>query len=215
MSDPGRRPERTRIAVFARAPVAGAVKTRLAGALGAEGAAELHARLARHALATAIAANVGPVELWCAPDTAHPFFAACATELGVTLHAQRGDDLGARMHDAFEHAARSGDALVVIGADCPALSGEHLRDAAAALATCDAVFAPAEDGGYVLVGLARPVAGLFADIAWGGPDVMAQTRARLAASHLACKELATLWAVDRPEDVARLERAGWPLVSSR
>jgi len=215
MSDPGRPPERTRVAVFARAPVAGAVKTRLAGALGPEGAAELHARLVRHALATAIAADVGPVELWCAPDPAHPFFAACAAELGVTLHAQRGDDLGARMHGAFEHAAVSGDALIVIGADCPALSAEHLRDAASALTACDAVFAPAEDGGYVLVGLARPAAGLFEDIAWGGADVMARTRERLAASRLAWKELATLWDVDRPEDVARLERAGWPLAPSR
>ena len=215
MSDPARRPERTRVAVFARAPVAGAVKTRLAGALGAERAAELHARLVRHALATALAANVGPVELWCAPDAAHPFFAACAAELGVTLHAQRGDDLGARMHGAFEHAAASGDALVVIGSDCPALSAQHLRDAAAALAARDAVFAPAEDGGYVLVGLAWPVAPLFEDIVWGGSTVMAQTRLRLVACGLAWKELATLWDVDRPEDVARLERAGWPLAPSR
>src|SRR5712692_10569161 len=215
MSDRVRRPDRTRVAVFARAPVAGAVKTRLAGALGEEGAAELHARLVRQALATAIAAGVGPVELWCAPDTAHPFFAACAMELGVSLHAQRGDDLGARMHGAFEHAAGSGDALVVIGADCPALTARDLCDAALALRACDAVFAPAEDGGYVLVGLARPVAGLFEDIAWGGADVMAQTRARLAASGLAWKELATLWDVDRPEDVARLERAGWPLARLR
>src|SRR5947207_424647 len=116
MSDAGR-PDRARIAVFARAPVAGAVKTRLAATLGADGAAALHARLVRHALATAVAADAGPVELWCAPDATHPFFAACAAEHGVTLHAQSGGDLGQRMHEAFEHAAESGDALVIIGAD--------------------------------------------------------------------------------------------------
>jgi rSAM/selenodomain-associated transferase 1 len=215
MSVPGRPPERTRVAVFAKAPVAGAVKTRLAAELGGEAAAKLHARLVRHALATAIAAGVGPVELWCAPDTAHPFFAACAADLGVALHAQQGDDLGARMHHAFAHAAATGDALVVIGADCPALSAQHLRDAATALGACDAVFAPAEDGGYVLAGLARPVAPLFEDIAWGGSTVMAQTRLKLVACRLAWKELATLWDVDRPEDLARLERAGWLAAPSR
>ena len=77
------------------------------------------------------------------------------------------------------------------------------------------MFAPAEDGGYVLVGLARPVAPLFEGIVWGGSTVMAQTRERLAASRLAWKELATLWDVDRPEDVARLERAGWPFARPR
>jgi len=210
MSGAGR-PDRARIAVFAKAPVAGAVKTRLAAKLGDEGAAQLHARLARHALQTAIASGIGPVELWCAPDASHPFFAACAASLGVTLHAQRGANLGERMHHAFEDAARAGAALVVIGGDCPALAPRHLREAARALVENDAVFAPAEDGGYVLVGLARPQPALFAGIAWGESDVMERTRARLAASGLAWKELDTLWDVDRPEDLERLERHGWPV----
>jgi glycosyltransferase A (GT-A) superfamily protein (DUF2064 family) len=115
------------------------------------------------------------------------------------------------MHHAFEDAARAGAALVVIGGDCPALAPRHLREAARALVENDAVFAPAEDGGYVLVGLARPQPALFAGIAWGESDVMERTRARRAASGLAWKELDTLWDVDRPEDLERLERHGWPV----
>ena len=204
-----------RIAVFAKAPVPGSVKTRLAGVLGREGAAELHARLVRHALGTAFAAGIGAVELWCAPDADHPFFATCARELGVALHAQSGADLGERMHGAFEHAAAYGDALLVVGSDCPVLPAEMLREAARTLRTHDAVFAPAEDGGYVMVGLARPRRRIFEDIAWGSDTVMRDTRARLAECGLRSKELTTLWDVDRPADLERLQEVGWPFALAR
>jgi uncharacterized protein len=198
----------TAIAVFAKAPVPGAVKTRLAGVLGADAAASLHAGLVRHALSTAVHARLGPVSLQCLPDIDHPFFARCAEEFGARLVPQRGDDLGARMRHAFEPAWRDGVRLLVIGADCPALTAEHLAGAARALRGKDAVFVPAEDGGYVLVGLARPLAGVFDDIAWGTAAVMTRTRERLRAAGATWTELATLWDVDRPDDYARLQREG-------
>ena len=201
-------PAETRIAVFARAPVPGEAKTRLVPTLGAEGAARLHAALVRRALESAIASGVGPVELWCAPDTAHPFFAQCAAELGVNLRVQRGADLGERMGSAFAAALGENAALVLIGSDCPALTPQALREAAAALRDHDAVIAPAEDGGYVLVGLSRAISGLFDGVEWGSSAVMAQTRARLARAGTRWKELGTLWDIDRPEDYARLEREG-------
>src|SRR5689334_14734736 len=143
MTSSTRPPEDPGIAVFAKAPVAGEVKTRLVPTLGADGAARLHERLVEHALETAIAARLGPVELWCAPDPAHPFFEGCAQRFGVALRRQRGADLGARMHDAF---AATGAPLLLIGSDCPALTPADLRACAAALGTHDAVFVPAEDG---------------------------------------------------------------------
>lgn len=199
----------TRIAVFAKAPVAGQVKTRLAQAIGGADAARLHAELVRHALDIAVRSRVGAVELWCAPDAGHEFFVRCAEEFGVALRVQQGEDLGARMLAAFRLALDENAALVLIGADCPALTPEVLRAAAEALASHDAVVSPAEDGGYVLVGLARPVPGLFAGIAWGGPEVMAATRERLAAGAARWKELETLWDIDRPQDYERLLREGW------
>lgn len=205
MTSSAPRPE-ARIAVFAKAPVAGEVKTRLAAVLGPEGAAALHARLVRRALATAVAARAGAVELWCAPDARDPFFARCAEEFGVRLRTQEGADLGERMRRACDAAFAAGSAAIVIGSDCPALRADDLREAAAALAEADAVIAPAEDGGYVLVGLARPVPGLFESIAWGTGAVMTQTRARLAAAGVRWRELATFWDVDRPEDYARLQQ---------
>ena len=206
MTSNARRPEATRIAVFAKAPVAGEVKTRLAAILGPEGAAGLHAGLVRHAISTAVQSRVGAVELWCAPDESHPFFERCAREFGVALRRQQGVDLGERMRRAVDAALASGEAIVVIGSDCPALAVADLRDAAEALRTHDAVIAPAEDGGYVLIGLSASVPGLFDGIAWGGSAVMAATRARLAGARW--KELGTRWDVDRPEDYARLAREG-------
>lgn len=198
--------ERADIAIFAKAPVPGYAKTRLAPLLGAEGAAELQAELIGRTVGTALAAGVGPVSLWCAPDRSHPFFARMAAEHGVRLFDQHGPDLGARMAAAFE-ALASARPLILIGSDCPALTPDHLRNCAEALTRGnDAVFLPAEDGGYVLVGLTRPRPELFAGIAWGRPTVMDESRARLRRARLAWSEPAVLWDLDEPADYTRYRR---------
>lgn len=194
------------ILVFAKAPLAGSVKTRLVPVLGTRGAAALHARMVRHTLRTACAAGIGRVELWCAPSVDHAFFGRCAADFGVTLAAQEGADLGARMDHAFARALMRGPAIA-IGTDCPALTVADLCDAAAALREgVHAVIAPAEDGGYVLIGLRRREPRLFSGIDWGSASVMAQTRARLAELGWTWCELAPRWDVDRPEDMTRLAR---------
>jgi len=199
----------TAILVFARAPVAGAAKTRLIPLLGAEGAALLQQRLLQHALAVAAAAAPGRVDLCCSPDDSHPVLRAAAARHGAGLQVQRGEDLGTRMAHAFAQALRRWRQVIITGTDCPALTAAQLQEAAAALREGhDAVFTPAEDGGYVLVGLAREAPQLFDGIAWGGPDVMAGTRERLRDSGLRWRELAPLWDIDRPDDYRRLLQSG-------
>ncbi|MGA0113948.1 MAG: TIGR04282 family arsenosugar biosynthesis glycosyltransferase [Burkholderiales bacterium] len=206
---PGTNPDFT-ILVFAKAPLAGQVKTRLIPLLGAAGAAALHRQLLAHALGIARSASAGSLELWCTPDTAHPFLQTVARTRDASLRLQQGADLGARMAHAFADALRMHERAICIGADCPALAALHLRDADAALRNGnDAVFVPAEDGGYALVGLARRVPDIFNGIDWGGPQVMAQTRARMRAAGVRWHELETLWDVDRPEDLQRLQQSGW------
>lgn len=190
-----------KVVVFAKAPVPGQVKTRLAVELGDLGAARLHEAMVGRTLAVAVAADVGDVVLCCTPDASHAFFTRMARELGVALDAQGPGDLGARMARALGAHAPA----VLVGCDCPVLAARHLQAAADALiAGADVVFAPAEDGGYVLVGTNAPQPELFAGMAWGHAAVMAETRARVAALGLRRVELETLWDVDRPADLARM-----------
>jgi len=194
--------------VFARAPRPGRVKSRLVSALGAAGAARLHARLLARAVATARAARCGAVELHCAPHSGHPLFRKLARRHGIRLRKQVGDDIGARMHCALEGALKRADAAVLIGSDCPVLRRADIRAAFAALrAGADVVLAPAEDGGYPLIGLRRASSELFDRMPWGGPAVLRETRARAAKLGWSVTLLRTLWDVDRPGDVARLRRA--------
>jgi rSAM/selenodomain-associated transferase 1 len=197
-----------RILVFAKAPTPGRVKTRLTSALGERAAAELHRQLVVRTLRTATAAAVGPVDLWCAPDAQDAFFVDCAEEFGLSLHDQAEGDLGMRMAHALEIALTDRAPALLIGSDCPALTAQYLRDAAAACSGDDhAVFGPAEDGGYVLIGLARiPPAHLFENMPWGSATVMQETRLRLEQLGWRWVEMPPLWDVDRPEDLPRLRQ---------
>ena len=194
-----------RVIVFARAPEPGKVKTRLIPALGVAGAAALYRRLVLHAIGAAKEADSGPVELWCAPDASQPFFADCARRLGVSLHPQAEGDLGERMRQAFIAVLGRSVRAILVGSDIPALSAPYVRDADRALSGGDdVVIGPAEDGGYVLIGLKRCEPELFREIPWGGPSVLAETRRRIARLGLRCRELPVLWDLDRPEDLERL-----------
>lgn len=194
---------RVQVAVLAKAPMPGLAKTRLIPALGPQGAARLQRQLTRAAVQTALDARLGPVTMWCAPHAQHRFFRAMQRTTGVRCLVQASGDLGQRMHTAFRLHCVQGP-LLLTGTDCPPLTPDHLRQAAQALLDGDdAVFYPAEDGGYVLVGLRRPQAALFESIAWSTDVVMAQTRERASATGLRLRELETLWDLDTPADLVR------------
>jgi hypothetical protein len=99
---------------------------------------------------------------------------------------------------------------LLIGTDCPSLTRDDLREAAEGLRRgIDAVIGPAEDGGYVLIGLRRCAPELFTGISWGTGSVLHQTRLRLRDLGWKWNELSERWDVDRPEDVERLKREGY------
>ena len=210
MSLRGATPKRAEagLVVFAKAPQAGRVKTRLAPLLGREGAARLHARMVVRTLRTALASGFDNVELHCSPGVKNIFFKKIQKRFGVRLQSQGRGSLGERMYRAFRRALRQHRHVVLIGSDCPALQPADLHAAARALERgADAVLSPAEDGGYALIGLRRVSRRLFAGIDWGSPEVLAQTRRRLARLRWRWQELRTLWDVDRPEDLARLRKS--------
>lgn len=193
------------IAILAKAPVAGLAKTRLIPHLGAEAAAALQGWLLQRAVDTALQAGLGPVTLWCAPDCSHPVFSALQTDTGICLQAQPEGDLGLRMQTAAMESPTP--ATLIIGTDCPVLTPETLRNAAAALLENEVVLTPAEDGGYVLIGLRKSCATdsrIFENIEWSSARVMAQTRQGLQSAQRRWHEMATLWDVDTAADFERL-----------
>lgn len=198
----------TAIIVFAKAPVAGLAKTRLAPALGADGAAALAERMLHHTLAQAAAAAIGPVELCAAPDATHPALRAAAARHGASLSEQGSGDLGLRMHRALARALMRHGRALLVGTDAPALDATALQAAARALEPHDAVFVPALDGGYALVGLRRADPRWFSDMHWSHARVMEQTRERLRAAGARWVELAPVADIDEPADLVHLP-AGW------
>jgi hypothetical protein len=195
------------IAILARAPVTGEAKTRLIPAIGPRRAARLHRQLVLRTLAVARNANLGgDVVLWGTPSISHRFFRALK-ERGMVCREQPAGDLGERMRSVL--AATLPRPTLLIGTDCPILKADHLKQAAQALLSGhDAVFLPAEDGGYVLIGLRSPAHPLLFDgVLWGTQQVMTETRERLARLGYRWAEPAVLWDVDTPEDLARVRRA--------
>ena len=191
------------IAIMAKAPIPGLAKTRLIPHLGADGAAALQCWLLERAVNTALAAGLGPVTLWCTPDIRHPVFLALAESGAIELRQQPDGDLGERMLQAISVSATEAGCLV-IGTDCPLLSPADLRGAANALLDNNAVVAPAEDGGYVLIGLRQATRRVFQDIDWSTDQVMAQTRQRLTEAAYTWHEISSFWDVDRSTDFERL-----------
>ncbi len=210
---------RAKFLLFCKTPTPGQVKTRLIPALGAEGASALHSRLVRQVAATLLTSRLCPIEFWISPDCNDDFFAAYRELEDVSFHNQTGADLGERMFHAVQQSLGSdqgnadsrADSVLLLGSDCPALSIEYLERALSLLAEGhDAVLGPALDGGYVLLGLSRAEPALFQDIQWGTDSVCAKTCQRMNQLGWNWSLLKTLWDIDRPEDLQRLEQMELP-----
>jgi hypothetical protein len=196
-----------RILVFAKAPLPGRVKTRLIPALGAEGAARLAARLLDHALGEALAAGVGPVELCMSPAPDDPAWDGIALPAGIETTDQGDGDLGVRMARAARRCIDNGEAVLLMGTDCPGLTAARLRAAAARLGDHDAVLHRAIDGGYPLLGLCGSAAGLFDAMPWSTAAVADLTLARLAARGRRVWQGDVLADIDEPDDLRHVDWA--------
>jgi rSAM/selenodomain-associated transferase 1 len=193
-----------RLLIFARAPVAGAVKRRLAAGIGAEAAARVYRELLRGTLDMALQARLAPVELCVTPDTRHPSIRALLDGRAVTARAQHGADLGQRMYTALQQALGKAEFALLIGTDCPVMTEGYLDQACRELRSGrDLVVGPAEDGGYVLIGARHGYSELFESVPWGTAEVLPTTRERAQSLGLRYAELPVLWDLDTPADLAR------------
>lgn len=187
-----------RLAVFARAPVTGQVKSRLSPALPAALAARLYGGLLADTFIAGASATCD--ERWV-------FWADSAGETPARFmtHRQRGRDLGERLREAFvtlQH--RPDDRVLVIGSDTPSLTAAHLEEAFAALETNDVVIGPTVDGGYWGIGARIAAPTLFDDIPWSTREVLTRTLVRAHTAGLRVGTVATLEDLDTPHDLALL-----------
>ncbi len=188
----------TRLLIFARYPVAGAAKTRLIPALGAEGAAAAHRTLCEATLKTARASQLAisvayfggaldDFQHWLGKD--------------ISYYAQADGDLGAKLTAAaafqFQYGAKK---IIIVGSDCPYINTQHYDEAVLALDTNDIVIGPALDGGYYLIGLRAQHPELFVQIEWSTDRVFAQTYSAAIKHGLAVHMLEALSDIDEPED---------------
>lgn len=193
--------------IFVKAPVAGRVKTRLGRALGPGRAAQLARLMMGQTLAEAAK---GPWDVVLAvdpPGAVADGFHRLWTD-AFARWPQPAGDLGARMSRALRDAPPG--PVVIIGADAPELRARRLRAAFAALRGADAVFGPAADGGYWLVGFSARRraaagwgAGVFESVRWSSANALADTRASLPA-HWRVALLGEMRDVDTREDLAIL-----------
>ena len=194
------------LVVMAKAPVAGQVKTRLVPPLSYEEAAELYACLLSDLLDSLQSFALADLFLNYTPADAGPAFADLAPEEFVCF-PQKSGDLGERMHAAFgELSERGYRSVVLIGSDFPVFPREFLERAFAMLRDpeTDLVLGPNRDGGYYLIGMRRPVSGIFENIAWSSDGVLTATLNRIDSLGLKASLLPAWFDIDTPSDVADL-----------
>ena len=193
------------VAVFARAPVLGRVKTRLALDVGEEEALRIYDRLLHDTLRKLCGSSF-PVALYGDGEGLKKI----GQGYGMEVRVQRGEDLGERMANAFADLLREARTVALVGVDIPLLEVDYLQRAFEMLEFSDLVLGPTEDGGYCLIALKAQAEALFTDMPWGGSEVCARTLARARDLGLSVRLAEPLWDVDRVEDVVRLRSLGDP-----
>ncbi|WP_024545463.1 TIGR04282 family arsenosugar biosynthesis glycosyltransferase [Picosynechococcus sp. NKBG15041c] len=191
--------------IFTRYPVPGQTKTRLIPALGAAGAADLQRQLTEHTLNTVQTLGNLDISIYFSGGNVEQM----QTWLGDQWHyqRQRGQDLGDRLIHAFQASEDQGyTKTVVIGIDCPGITGEILTAAFCQLDSAAVVLGPAVDGGYYLIGLHQNIAALFTDMPWGTATVFQETQTRCQRLNLSLALLPALQDIDYPEDLAVWEQ---------
>lgn len=185
--------------VFAKAPKFGEVKTRVAQQLGDHSALKLHHILCEAAVELAKQCSADAIEIWTTSEQGRKYF----DKTGLPVKMQQGDQLGQRMLYAIEQGLLKHSSVVLIGADAFSLTRDDIGDAFQILASNDMVFAPAIDGGYVLVGATRVHSVVFEGISWGTCEVMSQTLCRLNHAKVKYGLLDVRWDIDTLDDLER------------
>jgi rSAM/selenodomain-associated transferase 1 len=172
---PSRRKGRNRLVVFMRSPRMGSVKRRLAAAIGDSPALAFHRAMAAQTIALCRDPR------WRGAVAVTPDSAARGRGSKIFSLGQGRGDLGARMASALMRFR--GENAIIVGTDIPGMTRGHIARAFQLLRTADAVFGPAKDGGFWLVGLRRPewARRVFSKVRWSSPHALSDVRANFPA----------------------------------
>ncbi len=188
------------LVIMAKAPEADNVKTRLKGSLTDDERVELYERLLSGTVERLRDIDDTDTFITYAPGEQGEYF----SRFGLPMFAQQGEGLGPRMHLALSHVLEMGyERAALVGVDIPGLGPSHVHEAMGLLDYADVVFGPAEDGGYYLVAMRSPCAGVFEGIKWSEPDTLAQSLDRVAEAGLLSALGPVLADLDTPEDLKR------------
>jgi len=188
-----------------QAPIEGEVKTRLFPVLTPQQACRVHMDLLQHCLAE-VQHSEWQSQLWTT-DVQHPYINQCAERYSMSLHFQQGDDLGERMQHAVKESLKKFSYVIIMGSDCPSIDKQLIVDAVSVLKSGkELVLAPAEDGGYVLIGFSKNISSVFENISWGTEQVLLQTIECLQQEDISWHELAVQRDIDRPDDLEFLKQ---------
>lgn len=191
---------------MAKAPVPGAVKTRLVPPLTAQQAAELYGALLLDQLEQLSTLEIAERYLAYTPENGDTVLRQLGNGIFLFL-PQRGADLGARMGNLCTDLGQRGHHnIVIIGSDLPGLPMEYLRDAFARLSSgaTRVVLGPSRDGGYYLVGMNQVTPELFTNMTWSHERVLADTLERLTQLGLSYSLLPSWFDLDTVEDLKNL-----------
>ena len=197
------------IAIMAKAPLPGEVKTRLCPPLSYEEAAQLYRCFLLDKIKQLNSLKATAPAVAYTPHDTEPLFEAMVPS-SFTLIPQKGPDLGARLSNTLNQLLESGYRRVMaIDSDTPTLPSAYLEKAVSLLSEpeIDVVLGPSEDGGYYLIGLRRLQPELFEKMHWSTAQVLSETIRRAQAKGLKVVCLPTWYDVDTPEDLKRLRES--------
>jgi uncharacterized protein len=190
------------IAIFAKPPLPGKTKRRLAEEIGDKKAAEISAAMLTHIICEIRKLNDVTKLLFHPPDSSEKDFTAVETD-GFKLISQKGNDLGERMSEAYRmmFSELKASSAIIVGSDCITHTTDSLIEAFDKLEQYDVVIQPAQDGGYVLVGESFYRAEIFNNIEWGTEKVMKQTEKILQINNISYMKLPESFDIDRASDL--------------
>lgn len=189
--------------LFAKAPIAGKVKTRLMPQLSAEQATKVAEKLLEESIKLAVQAWPGRVVLAVWPNSEHPFLQKMLSQYSIEWMRQAAGDLGHKMHQAMR---QQNYPCAVMGCDVPHCPPQVLRSVYQRLQEGESVLGPTSDGGYYLMGLQTPQPALFANVEWGTETVLDTTLALAKSQQLRFYLLPELNDIDTADDLEQAKK---------